>query len=309
VATHRFRCPSCGKTLKVADDLLAEIRRRGRGTHCPRCKTSVPVGVLSELTEPGIPAEPDPAGEPARTRRPNGGRRAPPLAILYGVCGLITCSASGMLLVAGWFTNGPLFLSAAGMALLGLLFGIASRGALRALGVTLGVLLFVAGGGLLGRAMWQRVGGDDADNLNGDLTTLGDVTVRVRRVHLGPVRLEELGQQGDSPTSYLVVAVTVVNDSPTHRVVYAGWGANETDRRVFPLLEDEHGNAYRVVHFSEQTKVLGQATPGTPIEPQNTLDDLLVFEAPIADAHAFRLHLPGLGVGASDTFRFSFPRP
>jgi hypothetical protein len=43
VATHRFRCPSCGKTLKVDDTLLADIRRKGKGTHCPTCKAPVSV--------------------------------------------------------------------------------------------------------------------------------------------------------------------------------------------------------------------------------------------------------------------------
>jgi hypothetical protein len=40
-AEHRFRCPTCGKTLKVDDAMLAEVRRGGKGTHCPTCGAAI----------------------------------------------------------------------------------------------------------------------------------------------------------------------------------------------------------------------------------------------------------------------------
>jgi hypothetical protein len=39
------------------------------------------------------------------------------------------------------------------------------------------------------------------------------------------------------------------------------------------------------------------------------LEEVLVFEAPVAAARSFLLHLPGLAVGEAGTLRFSFPRP
>jgi hypothetical protein len=59
VATHRFLCPSCGKTLKVDDELLAHIRTRGKGTHCPKCKASVGVEGIGAVA-PRLPAESTP---------------------------------------------------------------------------------------------------------------------------------------------------------------------------------------------------------------------------------------------------------
>jgi hypothetical protein len=41
---HRFPCPNCGKTLKIDDAMLADAHRRGKGMHCPTCKTPVRVG-------------------------------------------------------------------------------------------------------------------------------------------------------------------------------------------------------------------------------------------------------------------------
>jgi hypothetical protein len=63
MATHRFSCPTCGKTLKVDDELLARTRASGAGTHCPRCKAPVSVegvGSSTARTHPGHAA-------PART--------------------------------------------------------------------------------------------------------------------------------------------------------------------------------------------------------------------------------------------------
>jgi hypothetical protein len=48
VATHRFPCPSCGKTLKIDGAILAEARRRGRGMHCPTCKKQAAPAAVPE---------------------------------------------------------------------------------------------------------------------------------------------------------------------------------------------------------------------------------------------------------------------
>ena len=69
MATYRFPCPACGKTLKVDDAMLADIRRRGKGGHCPRCKTPVPVeGVGQPVANDAQAGKPSP-----RRRRRDGG--------------------------------------------------------------------------------------------------------------------------------------------------------------------------------------------------------------------------------------------
>jgi hypothetical protein len=65
VATYRFRCPSCGKTLKVDDAMLEDIRRRGKGGHCPRCKEPVSVEGMGS-------SDGDADRQPGRWRRSDG---------------------------------------------------------------------------------------------------------------------------------------------------------------------------------------------------------------------------------------------
>ena len=65
VALHRFPCPKCGKTLKVDDAMLEDIRRRGKGGHCPRCKSPVPVEGM------GSPDTEDTEDTEARSQSPN----------------------------------------------------------------------------------------------------------------------------------------------------------------------------------------------------------------------------------------------
>ena len=58
VAVYRFRCPACGKTLKVDDAMLADIRRRGKGGHCPRCKSPVSVAEVDGDHKASPPSRP-----------------------------------------------------------------------------------------------------------------------------------------------------------------------------------------------------------------------------------------------------------
>jgi predicted RNA-binding Zn-ribbon protein involved in translation (DUF1610 family) len=64
VAVHRFPCPKCGKTLKVDDAMLEDIRRRGKGGHCPKCKAPVPI-VNPRLQDAPAQRDESDAGEQA----------------------------------------------------------------------------------------------------------------------------------------------------------------------------------------------------------------------------------------------------
>jgi TM2 domain-containing membrane protein YozV len=63
LTTFRFSCPSCGKTLKVHGDLLAQIIRSGKESSCPSCGASVDMG---RLGDPSTARDEDTTGAPTQ---------------------------------------------------------------------------------------------------------------------------------------------------------------------------------------------------------------------------------------------------
>jgi CIC family chloride channel protein len=57
MAIHHFPCPACGTALKVDDAMLADLRRRHQGAHCPACKASLNREALAGLC---VPVKPQP---------------------------------------------------------------------------------------------------------------------------------------------------------------------------------------------------------------------------------------------------------
>jgi len=108
VATHRFSCPTCGKVLKVDDEVLARIRASGQGTHCPACKA--PIGVedwfvhdvkSNPVTSPSAYAPQHRSARPAAFTELTPAR-LPATAIILAVGAM--CFACGLILggLGGW---------------------------------------------------------------------------------------------------------------------------------------------------------------------------------------------------------------
>jgi hypothetical protein len=121
----------------------------------------------------------------------------------------------------------------------------------------------------------------------------------------------EGGSSGSSGSDQLLVTVRVTNHSEDRKVDYAGWGSRHgraRDSLLRASLTDELGNSYRAVHFGAGSSVRGQRFEES-IYPGADLEDVLIFERPVARARELRLELPGEAVGVTGGFRLVRPGP
>jgi hypothetical protein len=142
---------------------------------------------------------------------------------------------------------------------------------------------------------------------------LGDLRVWLRDSGAGPVSitgaLDALGL-GDGPRKskepFFQIGLRLHNTHATRKIDYVSWSADPRGRPGTAALTDEHGNRYKPVQFGEGTKVTGQA--GTEsIYPGKVIDDLLLFEPPVAGARTLTLTLPGSNLGVKETLRVYVP--
>ncbi len=105
----------------------------------------------------------------------------------------------------------------------------------------------------------------------------------------------------------LCVTVKITNHSQTRRLDYRGWAAPLG--RHWAMLFDEHGNQYKTIDFGLGSRVEGQTRDAVSINPGDSLDDLLVFEKPLALAQTLTLTLPlGAIEGQRGELKGTIPR-
>jgi hypothetical protein len=78
------------------------------------------------------------------------------------------------------------------------------------------------------------------------------------------------------------------------------------DRHV-PRLTDNLGNRYKRITFGLGTTVVGRVNQES-IHPGKTVDDVLVFEEPLANADVLRLGLPASAFGGTGEIKFEIPK-
>ncbi len=134
-----------------------------------------------------------------------------------------------------------------------------------------------------------------------------DVEVWLSAARVEFIRLDMLGQDGQSQDKNLAIYIKIKNKSTTKKINYESWGGQ--DRLIEkhrPFLEDNFGNKYRGVSFGFGTKVVGQIKD-VSIHPDQVIDDLLVFETPLANVQYLRLTLPASAFGGNGDLRFQIP--
>jgi hypothetical protein len=133
---------------------------------------------------------------------------------------------------------------------------------------------------------------------------IGDVRVAVASVAIGTVPLEGLLDEAESSEPLLMVRLTIENASRTRKIDFRGFEP-ELAAVHFAQLTDNFNNAYRRVGFGA-ARPKGQVRLGS-IYPGDSLDDLLVFELPVAAVAYLRLELPAQHVGHDGAYRFQIP--
>ena len=134
----------------------------------------------------------------------------------------------------------------------------------------------------------------------------GSVTVQVTGVVIGMVPVKSIG--GDMSTSkdqLCQISLRITNVDSARKIDYHGWQGNTFSSDA--TLTDDLDNRYKGVSFGFGDKIVGQVRSES-IYPGGSVDDLLVFEAPIDAAKYLNLELPASNFGGSGKVYFRISR-
>lgn len=128
-----------------------------------------------------------------------------------------------------------------------------------------------------------------------------DVGVEIRSV--------AIHEADTSPKKWLVVGLRITNRHKTKLLEYKSW---EHEDRIFvrraATLRDNFGNAYKMFtgyDWYNVTESFGcRRESSTTMYPETSVEDAVVFEAPVDSAEYVDLELAGKCVGAKTKYRF-----
>jgi hypothetical protein len=139
--------------------------------------------------------------------------------------------------------------------------------------------------------------------------TLGDVKVRVARVELGKPSMKDLmGSASKAKEEFLLLTIEIASTNDAAKINYRTWGSSpfRFDSN-FATLTDDLGNTYKRISFGASDKIDGRVDSGS-VYPDKPIEDLLIFETPLAKAKTLTLEMPGANVGQTGAFRLKIDR-
>jgi hypothetical protein len=136
----------------------------------------------------------------------------------------------------------------------------------------------------------------------------GDVRVAITSVSLGKVEVSSFGGKSESEEELLAIRLRVENLSETRKVEYSGWGDSSgfLDTHVRPSRITSAIHTPASV-FAFASRVEGQVSSAS-IHPGKSVEDVVVFEEPVARAEYLRLELPAAAVRGTGKLRFQIPK-
>ena len=149
----------------------------------------------------------------------------------------------------------------------------------------------------------------------------GDIQIKVTGLsELAEFHVKNPIESGEGPGAWdtydyrshlLTIGVTVSNLSKTKKIDFTTWrGKNFHVGRDYAALADDNGNEYQRVDFGfKAIKNSGwqDAKNETAIYPQESFEDLLVFQPTVKNLQWLHLELPAKNFGGSGMIRFEIP--
>lgn len=151
----------------------------------------------------------------------------------------------------------------------------------------------------------------DAKELADRTATLGIFKVEIIKGGSGKIQVHDDIRRftGPSKESHAWIKLRITNTSDKALRYYDPWcGKDFTLKRDFASLRDDVGNAYPRITFGFSQIPNGQLKSRTRVEPEGSIVDILVFDAPVAKAERFTLTMPGENVGERGVFTLRFQR-
>lgn len=157
-----------------------------------------------------------------------------------------------------------------------------------------------------GPAGAEDVSGDWADASQG--VRQGDVEVRVTSIKIDRVQVKDFIDDASSKDKLAIIELSIANLGQTKKLEYQSWsGAGSFLSSDVATLSDNFDNNYKRVGFGALAEVKGQLAKES-IYPGKSVNDLLVFEPPIATADYLKLELSAEAFGGTGKLRLKIPR-
>ena len=133
---------------------------------------------------------------------------------------------------------------------------------------------------------------------------LNGVRVKVVSAKIGKVPLQRpTGTKKSSNNDYIILTISIENRTGNRPVSYRTWG-NLGDSSY---VRDNVGSLLNRVQFGIM-RPEGQTTEMMrPVQPGESITDVVVFTKPADDMKHLRLTLPAQNVGGNGYFRFEIP--
>jgi len=145
---------------------------------------------------------------------------------------------------------------------------------------------------------WPGVGlADENGHVRVALKTATVEKVTVVRPSVGVKR------KTDKP--YFKVVLAIQNLSPTEKLHYSGWGVSLDNHDHIATMKDNAGVEYR--QPESRDVIVGQFEKDS-IEPNASLEEILVFHLPLSYAKYLKLSLPAQAVGGAGVLRIKIPQ-
>jgi len=142
-----------------------------------------------------------------------------------------------------------------------------------------------------------------------EIVEQGDIRIRVTKVAVQKIPLQNLGRSTESEQDLLSVHLQVLNTSPTKKLNYLTWrGRQFSLERDSASLTDNFDNTLKRINFGLGTEIEGAIRSSESIYPGKAVDDVLAFEAPIDATEYLRLTLPAQNFGGTGNIRLQIPK-
>ena len=141
---------------------------------------------------------------------------------------------------------------------------------------------------------------------NGVEKRIGDIKVEIVSVGIKPCAFEDMfGDRNTTKESFLLINLRITNTSTTTKANYDTWrGKLISANKDFASVTDDFGNIYKRISMDTTTPINSVAR-NSSIYPGKSVNDTLVFEAPIESANTLTIDMPGDNIGQVQPIKFT----
>jgi hypothetical protein len=113
-----------------------------------------------------------------------------------------------------------------------------------------------------------------------------------------------VGVKRKTQRPYLKIVLEIQNLSPAEKIHYSGWGLNRDTKDHAATMKDNFGTEQKQLQSADV--IVGQFDKDS-IEPNGSIEDILVFDAPASYANYEKLALPAKAIGGEGILRIKIP--